>query len=355
MPSVKFSRLLTLVSGILLTSALLTACGSGSEEQPDSPDATPNSTVISTPTQETLIADDVDEEDSGNIITRSLRTGGSWIWSGLTWVWDRGSDGMNAVWSGINAVSGFIWDNVTALPSTAWDAIKRFWNWTWGTNLGSSVAAAAAAITKIIAEINPIGFVQGVVSALVRILKISMAIAVGGLILFVIWRFRLLGVLVSTVFRRRAPSPRAIPKAETDWNHDFESPSRDSMSRNIAPLSSSSTSIRVDFENPGKVHTLSWTRTQIQELKARIANQTILTLFDLALARGGRPVNYRELTDATGRTREQVRADFAAFSRIAREVHRDESWPIEILPPTDEHSSRAYYVPLQYLDWWFED
>lgn len=337
---------------LLVLAILLAGCGSGSNSDIQEP-TQPPATAASTP-HEPVESEDDGDEGGGNLVSRSLRTGGNWVWSGLTWVWDRGSDGANAVWDAIGGAGSFLWSTVRGLPSDAWHQIQRFWTWLWGTDLGSSVAEAAAAIPEIIAEINPIGFVQGLVSALVRILKISMAVVAGGLILFIIWRFRLLGVLVSAVFRRRTPSARVISKSGTEWNGDVESPSRGSISKSTAQLSSSSP-LPVDLENSSEVHALPWTRTQIQELKARIANRTILALFDLALARGGEPVNYLELMEATDRTREQVRADFAAFSRVAREVHRDESWPVDIVAPTDQKSNRAYSVPEHYLDWWFQD
>ena len=100
---------------------------------------------------------------------------------------------------------------------------------------------------------------------------------------------------------------------------------------------------------------LEWTRDEIRMLKSHIGNRTILALLELLRERDGKPVNYQELMERTGRTMPQVRADLAVFSRTVKKIEGHSLWPIGTTDPTDAESRIAYIAPKTYLDWWFED
>lgn len=98
-----------------------------------------------------------------------------------------------------------------------------------------------------------------------------------------------------------------------------------------------------------------WTPEEIRSLRQNLGNPTMEALLELLRDRNGAAVNYRELMAHTGRTMPQVRADLSMLSRKARAINAHTNWPIDAVPPTDQLSNRAYSIPTQYLDWWFQD
>ena len=98
-----------------------------------------------------------------------------------------------------------------------------------------------------------------------------------------------------------------------------------------------------------------WTREEIRELRDTLQNDVIVRLMQSLRDTPDAPVNFHDVVDATPRTAPQVRADFSKLSRISRSINNHTSWPLESAVPTDGKSQKAYRMPAQYLDWWFED
>lgn len=351
MSDTKLRRRLLSIVWLAFFAALLAACGLDSNDESEATVATLIPTMSSTPAEDPAGYDESEEDNGGNVVTRSLRTGGSWIWSGLTWVWDRGSDGVNTVWSAINAVSGFIWDNVSSLPSTAWDAIKGIWFWVWGTSAGEQVIIVLREIPDLVARLNPAGLVGWLASAVMRVVKIGLILLVLGGAFFFAYKYRLLSFAKSVLARRGIAADAAASTPPLEHRIIVEvQPSPAPTSPNLVAYAAHGPSADLTANSSE-----NWNRTQIRELRAIASNPSISRLFELARKRQGGPINYRELLDGTGFRAAEVGEHFSAFSRQAKALHKDGGWPIELVPPTDEHSGRAYFIPQQYLDWWFEE
>jgi hypothetical protein len=185
----------------------------------------------------------------------------------------------------------------------------------------------------------------------------AVVLLIGGGLKWQVWR------AVNRIFRetvhRRTTTARASASVARSRSAEHNGPTTDrtqlsTTSAHIKPHAQRETATMVPADSAGDLSELRWSREQIRALRARVSNQTILTLYELAKDRDGEPVNYLELMRATGRSAAQVRADFSGFSRIANAIHDAESWPILPAEPTDGESQRAYVVPGQYLEWWFE-
>lgn len=113
------------------------------------------------------------------------------------------------------------------------------------------------------------------------------------------------------------------------------------------PLAETPASITVDG--------VEWTRDEIRELRDTLQNDTIHTLMQKLRDRGDAPVNFREVVDSSPRNTAQVRADLSKLSRISKSIGPHTSWPLRDAQPTDGDSRKAYQIPPQYLDWWFEE
>ncbi len=124
------------------------------------------------------------------------------------------------------------------------------------------------------------------------------------------------------------------------------------------PQSSSETSQHIEnaqTQNSFSGDVEEWTREEIRELRDTLQNEVIGRLMEFLRETPDAPVNFHDVVDATPRTAPQVRADFSKLSRISRGINDHTSWPLESAVPTDGKSQKAYRMPLQYLDWWFED
>lgn len=359
MRSLLACRVLIRYLGLATLAVLLIGCGAASDEEVPAPTQSPT-VAISTP--DLLIEEATEEEGDGgggNVVTRSLRSGGSWVWSGLTWVWDRGSDGANAVWDAISGTGSFLWGTIRGLPSDAWDQIQRFWSWIWGTGFGATVAHAASAIPEKIAELNPMGLIQRLVAGIVTILKIGVAGLVLVGIAYVFYKFRIISIIRRVMSRRPLAQPSRVRRttpAGDSAEHKMVIEVQHAPALTLAPATSvPQVPAAANSPIPGSGVLTMWSRDQIRELRALVTNPTIVSLFDLASKRDGGPVNYREVVQETGLDAVQVGDHFSSFFHKAKAIHNDEHWPLEIVPPTDEHSGRAYFVPRPYLDWWFEE
>ena len=98
-----------------------------------------------------------------------------------------------------------------------------------------------------------------------------------------------------------------------------------------------------------------WTRDEIVTLRETLDNPPMMKLMEMLRDRNGEPVNLNEIEAATGRSSGQTRADLSMLSRKSHLINDHTDWPLDSAMPTDGTSSRAYSIPRQYLEWWFEE
>jgi hypothetical protein len=321
---------------ILFLALTVVACGGGSEDQVT---VSPSATATSV----SALTDEV-EGDDGIVRTAWNKTGDAG-----NWVWDRVSGAGSWIWGGVSGTGGWLWSRVSGLPGEVADIFARFWRWIKGSGLGESARQTVVTVQTVASAVSDFS-VSGFLWRIVRYVLYAVLALIVLWLLFFRMVLPFVGGLPGRVVRTAGQSMQRGRQAEGQRRRIVtaergKSPAgQDSPARTTGKSSVDGTAIA----DP------QWSKSQIVELKRHATNPTIVALFDLARSSDGEPVNYGELMDVTGRTANQVRADFAAFSQACRTIHGDDVWPVRLVPSTDGSSRTAYLIDNHYLEWWFE-
>ena len=284
---------------------------------------------------------------------RTVRSAPGAVWDGFKWVLGKGSDGVGFVWGGIRSGTGFLWDKVTGLSSAAWNVITSFLR----ERVQEPLDRGLERSIELMQSLNPVGFLQRLLIGFLKVIGIIVLIV---LIIFGVFRWGLWMHLARLFWGSAEKGISTIPSPDARRKQQ-------PMAKTIAfkPASTGEQTSpgqdryrdheRISPAGPSDIAGDTWSRSQIQELRDLVSNQTIIVLFGRASRTDGKPVSDIDLMRATGRSRAQIHADFLSLARLCRIVHPEGGLPVEKVEATAENSIEAYWIPDQYLEWWFED